>query len=384
MGTVPTCRPSRSRAGRWTSARTSSRSASSSTRWRPGSGRSRAIFGRARDVDPARHAAVGRRAARRPAAELGRVIGRCLEKSVAERFPSAQELRYGLRGVPRRDAVVRAATAPFPRPPAPVDSGAERADEGFWVAVLPFKYAGDDADLAALADGLTEEIVTGLSRFSYLRVIARGSTMRYAERPAMSAGRQGARRPLRAGRKPAPGGSQLRVAVQLVDTATGAHLWAETYDRAFRPEEFSSCRTTSSPHRLHGRRHARCPAVQHERSGAAEGCRSNEPVRSAARSFGYNERFTPEDLPKCGPAWNGRSAGPGNADCWAMLSVMYANEYGHWDNAGPDSLDRRCEPRGRRSKRRRCIPCPTTRWPRPSSSSESFRPSESRRNGRFR
>src|SRR5207253_9851628 len=60
------------------------------------------------------------------------------------------------------------------------DAGAVRADEGFWVAVLPFKYSGGSADLTALAEGLTEEIVTGLSRFSYLKVISRGSTVRYA------------------------------------------------------------------------------------------------------------------------------------------------------------------------------------------------------------
>jgi len=45
--------------------------------------------------------------------------------------------------------------------------------KGFWVAVLPFKYTGGSAHLTALAEGLTEEIATGLSRFSYLRVIAR-------------------------------------------------------------------------------------------------------------------------------------------------------------------------------------------------------------------
>ena len=55
-------------------------------------------------------------------------------------------------------------------------SGAARADEGFWVAVLPFKYTAATRTSTALAEGLTEEIVTGLSRFSYLRVIARGST----------------------------------------------------------------------------------------------------------------------------------------------------------------------------------------------------------------
>ena len=62
----------------------------------------------------------------------------------------------------------------------PSDSGGRRADEGFWVAALPFKYAGSNADVAGLAEGLSEEIVTGLSRFSYLRVIARSSTSKYA------------------------------------------------------------------------------------------------------------------------------------------------------------------------------------------------------------
>src|SRR5262249_46323055 len=55
-----------------------------------------------------------------------------------------------------------------------------RREEGFWIAVLPFKYSGGSSDLTALAEGLTEEIVTGLSRFSYLKVIARSSTSRFA------------------------------------------------------------------------------------------------------------------------------------------------------------------------------------------------------------
>jgi serine/threonine protein kinase len=62
------------------------------------------------------------------------------------------------------------------------DSGAARADEGFWVAVLPFKAQGSSPDLAALAEGLTEDIVTGMSRFSYLRVVARSATLSYANK----------------------------------------------------------------------------------------------------------------------------------------------------------------------------------------------------------
>jgi len=113
-------------------------------------------------------------------------------------------------------------------------SGAFRAGDGFWVAVLPFKYAGSNADLTALADGLTEDIVTGLSRFSYLRVIARSSTSRFAQEgvDVRSAGKElGARYVMEGSLRQA--GSRLRLAVQVVDTVSGANLWAESFKRAF-------------------------------------------------------------------------------------------------------------------------------------------------------
>jgi len=55
---------------------------------------------------------------------------------------------------------------------AKLKEASARGSEGFWIAVLPFKYSGDNADTAALSEGLTEEIASGLSRFSYLRVTA--------------------------------------------------------------------------------------------------------------------------------------------------------------------------------------------------------------------
>jgi eukaryotic-like serine/threonine-protein kinase len=101
---------------------------------------------------------------------LGRVIERCLEKSAADRFASSRDLADRLRGVTADSPVSSTVKA------TDSGSGSARANEGFWVAVLRFKYTGAHADLSALAEGLSEEIVTGLSRFSYLRVIARGST----------------------------------------------------------------------------------------------------------------------------------------------------------------------------------------------------------------
>ena len=106
-------------------------------------------------------------------AEVARELhGRWIEPDLVE------QLMDGLRKAGLEIGPAGGAAGP-PSAPArssATDAGAARADEGFWVAVLPFKYGGADASLTALAEGLTEEIVTGLSRFSYLRVISRGST----------------------------------------------------------------------------------------------------------------------------------------------------------------------------------------------------------------
>ena len=180
--------------------------------------------------------------------DLARVIRRCLEKDPRHRVQTARDVSNEFRDLARQSFARTLAPAAIStsRTAAAADSGASRADEGFWVAVLPFKYSGSNADLKALAEGLTDDIVTGLSRFSYLRVIARSSTAQYAQRVGRYAHcRQGTRRALRDGRQPAPGGiASLRLAVQLVDAVSGAHLWAETYDAPSSQNRFSSCRTS--------------------------------------------------------------------------------------------------------------------------------------------
>jgi serine/threonine protein kinase len=102
-------------------------------------------------------------------AALGRVIRRCLEKDPRQRLQTARDVGNEL------GELGRSSSAPS-RTSARVDSGAARREEGFWVAVLPFKHRGADPGIEPLAEGLTEDIVTGLSRFSYLRVISRSST----------------------------------------------------------------------------------------------------------------------------------------------------------------------------------------------------------------
>src|SRR5579871_6554860 len=112
--------------------------------------------------------------------DLARVIRRCLEKDPRHRIQTARDVSNEFRDLARTST--RLTPLSKPARAVPADSGATRADEGFWVAVLPFKYIGANPDLAALADGFSDDIVTNMSKFSYLRVIARSSTAQYAQR----------------------------------------------------------------------------------------------------------------------------------------------------------------------------------------------------------
>ncbi len=217
---------------------------------------------------------------------------------------------------------------------SPTASGPVRADEGFWVAVLPFKYGGTDASLTALADGLTEEIVTGLSRFSYLRVISRSATV-----DSRSAGKElGARYVMEGSLRQA--GTKLRLAVQLVDALSGAHLWAENYERSFSPDTVFELQDELVPRIVStvADMHGVLPRSMSElvRSRPPE---QLSPYEAVLRSFGYFDRVTAEDLAaaRAGLESAVRKA-PAYADAWAMLALLCAQEYGQGFNLQADPL----------------------------------------------
>ncbi len=97
--------------------------------------------------------------------------------------------------------------------------------------VLPFQNLSDDPELEYFADGLVEEIITALSRIRWLFVIARNSTLTYKGQAidVKQVGRELGLRYVLEGsvRK---GGNRLRITAQLIDAATGAHLWADRFD----------------------------------------------------------------------------------------------------------------------------------------------------------
>jgi len=100
------------------------------------------------------------------------------------------------------------------------------------VAVLPFDNMSGDPAQDSFADGMTEEIITGLSRLRWLFVIARNSSFTYKGRPVdvrRVAKELGVRYVLEGSVRRA--GSNIRVTGQLVDAETGSHVWAERYHR---------------------------------------------------------------------------------------------------------------------------------------------------------
>jgi len=100
------------------------------------------------------------------------------------------------------------------------------------VAVLPFDNMSGDPDQEYLSDGLTDDIITSLSKLPRLFVIARSSTKKYKGKPAdvKQVSRQLGVQYIVEG-SVQRSGNRLRVNVQLIDGTTGDHVWAERYDR---------------------------------------------------------------------------------------------------------------------------------------------------------
>jgi len=100
------------------------------------------------------------------------------------------------------------------------------------LAVLPFDNISGDPEQEYFSDGLTEEIITALSKVDKMFVIARNSTFSYKRKPVkvQQVGEElGVRYVLEGSVRKA--GDRARITAQLIDALTGHHLWAERYDR---------------------------------------------------------------------------------------------------------------------------------------------------------
>ncbi len=116
--------------------------------------------------------------------------------------------------------------------PASVEKMAYQLPDKPSIAVLPFNNLSGDPEQKYFSDGLTEEIISALSKIPKLFVIARNSTFTYKGKPVkvqQVAEELGVRYVLEGSVRKA--GDKIRVTAQLVDALNGHHLWAERYDR---------------------------------------------------------------------------------------------------------------------------------------------------------
>ena len=161
--------------------------------------------------------------------------GICISGIVHDQVQGRLDLGYedtgeqSLKNIVRPVRIYRvrsdAASAAIPAVPAPA------LPDKPSIAVMPFQNMSDDPEQEYFVDGMVEEIVTALSKIRWLFVIARNSTVTYKGKPLSpkEIGRDlGVRYVLEGSVR--RGGDRVRIAVQLVEAATDANLWADRFD----------------------------------------------------------------------------------------------------------------------------------------------------------
>ncbi len=147
----------------------------------------------------------------------------------AETERLAEEIRSGVRGTAEdSEAHPTPETAPEGTAPAAALPLPDKPS----IAVLPFVNMSDDPEQIYFSDGLTEDIMTELSRFKSLDVVARNSTFVYRDQAVNVSEigeKVGASHLLEGSVRKS--GNRIRLTAQLIDVKTGKHIWADRYDR---------------------------------------------------------------------------------------------------------------------------------------------------------
>ena len=165
--------------------------------------------------------------------------GVCLSGSAFEQVRGKTKFEFddlGERSLKNIDRVVRLYGVKLGNPPKATISDSNRPlplPDKPSIAVLPFQNMSGDPEQEYFADGMVEDIITALSRFKWLFVIARNSTFTYKGRSVdiRQVGRElGVRYVLEGSVRRAT--NRVRITAQLIDAETRAHIWADRYDRA--------------------------------------------------------------------------------------------------------------------------------------------------------
>jgi TolB-like protein/Flp pilus assembly protein TadD len=150
--------------------------------------------------------------------ELFEDLGEQEIKNIARPVRVWRWLRAAQAGAPATEAIGETETLPLPDKPS--------------IAVLPFDNLSGDPEQEYFADGMAEDIITALSRFHEFFVIARNSSFTYKGQAVdvkQVARELGVRYVIEGSVRRA--GNRVRITAQLIDAASGNHIWAERYDR---------------------------------------------------------------------------------------------------------------------------------------------------------
>jgi adenylate cyclase len=227
--------------------------------------------------------------------------------------------------------------------PLPERSAAPRRPSALpSIAVLPFANLGGDPEHEYFADGITEDLITELSRFQELRVIARNSVLPYKSKPVrvQEVGRDlGVRYVLEGSVRKA--GGRVRITAQLVDAATGHHLWAERFDRDLADifevqDEVTSRIVATLAGKLAESERRRARSVQTENLEAYD---------CVLRGRELWERFTPDDNREARRLYEKAiELDPDYARAYASLAWTYLVEHSErWAAAEEQPLERALE-----------------------------------------
>jgi len=257
------------------------------------------------------------------------ILRQCLSKRPEDRYEDGSAL---LRAIESRSPSSQPSTA-----------GASAAvPEIPRIAVLPLKTRRGDADMESFAEGLTEEITSGLAQFRHLVVVSAAAAAGMENKSdAWEASRElGARFLLEGSIRKA--GDSVRVSVKLLDAETRAHLWADRFDR-----DLSAGDVFELQDELTDRIVATVadPYGVLTRSLAAQA--KAKPINSVTahdavlRTYGYWQHVRPEEQDEVVRALElALEKEPDNAEALACLARLHVDEYRFRFDPPPGALDR--------------------------------------------
>ena len=158
--------------------------------------------------------------------------GVCLSDDTYRQVRNKLECAFNELGPQKLKNIAEPVRAYRVAPPRPVPKAARALPDKPSIAVLPFANMSGDPEQEYFSDGITEDIITALSHFRTLFVIARNSSFSYKGKSvkAQEIGRDlGVAYIVEGSVRKA--GNRIRVTAQLIEAATGNHIWAEKYDR---------------------------------------------------------------------------------------------------------------------------------------------------------